>query len=137
MRRNAHCSLQPCQIQNPGKRVSTSKQHIHRCNSGSKVRNSPLPAKQRRASTLVKKQRQYLEEYVPSIQKLQEELGELLLSLLRSSSDDERKQYLCFIESTLRRYLQLIECPRIPEGADVRCVHSYPCKAVEHSRGGL
>ncbi len=36
-------------------------------------------------------------------QRLEEELGQLLLSLLNGAEDEERERYLRFVESTLRR----------------------------------
>jgi hypothetical protein len=42
-----------------------------------------------------------------SKQKIEEELGELLLSFLKGASDADRDQYLRFLESTLRRLIVL------------------------------
>ena len=46
-------------------------------------------------------------EQSPPMQKLEEELGELLLSLLRDGSAEDRRQCLRFIEATLRRLVAL------------------------------
>jgi hypothetical protein len=40
-------------------------------------------------------------------QKLEEELGQLVLSFLNGASDEEREQCLRFVESTLRRLVVL------------------------------
>jgi hypothetical protein len=47
------------------------------------------------------------QEQNSSKQKLEEELGQLLLSFLNGASDEEREQCLRFIESTLRRLVVL------------------------------
>jgi hypothetical protein len=47
------------------------------------------------------------QEQNSSKQKLEEELGQLVLSLLKSDSDQERAQCLRLVESTLRRLVIL------------------------------
>jgi hypothetical protein len=43
------------------------------------------------------------QEQKSSVQRLEEDLGQLLLSFLNGVSDAEREQCLRFVESTLRR----------------------------------
>ncbi len=85
------------------------KQQIYCPNNYTKMKCKPLSTEQGYMSTPQNAQGRRRKQNVSSRQEFQDELGYLLLSLLRCYSDDEREKHLRFIEWTLRRYIQLVE----------------------------
>ena len=107
MTRDRHFTRESWKAQKLTERVGRSNWQIHRPNSSGKAVPRLLHRHRQHAAGPHKGQAQYGVQHVSSRQKLQEELGQLLIYLVKSRCDDEREEYLWFIESTLRRYIRL------------------------------
>lgn len=85
------------------------KQQIYCIINYTKIERKPLFTEQEYLDTPQNTQERNRKQNVSSRQKLKDELGCLLLSLLQCYSDDDRERLLHFIETTLRHYIQLID----------------------------
>ena len=85
------------------------KQQIYCLIDYTKIELIPLYTEQENIAASQSVKERSKKQKVSSKQKFQDELGYLVLSLLQCDTDDEKDKHLHFIETTLRRYIQLVE----------------------------